>query len=347
MKCSKFSLFSGTLLLTVAYFHLAEAIAGASPQPHSSDGSFAVLSQYYGEITANSGDPLRNQLQARIATGHIVQSYDNVTLAIRQIDRDPDNPNNVLLIYSGISVDAFSNWTEWNRDHIWPRSSGVGQSGPGFSDFHHLYPCNPGVNTSRSNHSFDWLPQGNPVNNAPGSKRATNWFEPLDYDKGRVARAMLYMDLRYDGSDAGTPNLQLQEFHDPSENIMGKRSTLLEWNRMFPPDQRERLRNDIIYSGFQSGQQFIFQGNRNPFIDYPDLADAIHFDDPNVSWGAWRVYHFSINGLSDSQSDLLGDPDGDSIPNLLEYFQGTDPNVPSSLLVSVARDSDTPYSTIS
>ena len=40
----------------------------------------------------------------------------------------------------------------------------------------------------------------------------------------------------------------------------------LEWNRQDPPDAAERRRNDMVEA---------FQGNRNPYIDNPELADQV------------------------------------------------------------------------
>jgi endonuclease I len=51
------------------------------------------------------------------------------------------------------------------------------------------------------------------------------------------------------------------------EPKMGKLSTLLEWHTQDPVDNWERRRNHIIYSKYQ--------GNRNPFIDFPEFADKI------------------------------------------------------------------------
>jgi endonuclease I len=48
---------------------------------------------------------------------------------------------------------------------------------------------------------------------------------------------------------------------------MGKMSVLLEWNRIDPPDAFEQRRNQRIYEQWQ--------GNRNPFVDHPEYADAI------------------------------------------------------------------------
>jgi endonuclease I len=43
---------------------------------------------------------------------------------------------------------------------------------------------------------------------------------------------------------------------------------LKEWNRLDPPDDQERSRNDRIYK---------LQHNRNPFIDHPEFIDRIEF----------------------------------------------------------------------
>jgi hypothetical protein len=56
---------------------------------------------------------------------------------------------------------------------------------------------------------------------------------------------------------------------NPSENSIGQigdLATLLTWNQTDPRDDFEMNRNNYIYT---------WQVNRNPFIDYPNLADYI------------------------------------------------------------------------
>jgi endonuclease I len=74
-------------------------------------------------------------------------------------------------------------------------------------------------------------------------------FEPPTVHKGRVARALFYFSVRYD--------IPL----DPEEEAY-----LKKWNAEQPVDQEEITRNEEIYKA---------QGNRNPFIDYPELASLI------------------------------------------------------------------------
>ncbi|MCC5841094.1 MAG: endonuclease [Opitutales bacterium] len=304
-------------------------------------GDYAPPAEYYVAAEDLLGADLRSALHGIIAP-HTVLSYADVTTAVRIIDQDPDNPDNLILLYSGFSVGIFSNWSAWNREHTWPRSYGafdgsVSRNFPAFSDFHHLYPCNPGVNSDRSNYGFDWLPLGSPVNNAPGSKidRARNLFEPRDEDKGRVARVMLYMDLRYDGTEwtqgngSGTPNLVLGQTRDrsrPDVHRFNNLSALLEWNRMFPPDLREKRRNHLIHNGFQSGNRLIVQGNRNPFIDYPELADALFLSDNHETWFSWKATYFPMQSWRDPEvTDPLVFAPGAPVPYLIEFSQNLSP----------------------
>jgi len=106
--------------------------------------------------------------------------------------------------------------------------------------------------------------------NKAGAKRGGGVFEPPDFTKGRVARAMLYFYARYKG----------QEFFDARTDARTARfwnaqiETMLDWNRRFPPSVEERRRNDHVES---------FQGNRNPFVDDPSLADKIGAE-------SWRAF---------------------------------------------------------
>ena len=139
---------------------------------------------------------------------------------------------------------------EWNREHLWPRSYGIGDGGPDFTDLHNLRPCDVATNNSRGNRWFD-------DGGAAGS------WEPPDYEKGDIARAMFYMAVRYDGGEAGVEDLELAESPDAARAQFGKLSALIRWHALDPPDDAERERN---------GRVERLQGNRNPFVDRPALV---------------------------------------------------------------------------
>lgn len=257
--------------------------------------------------------------------------YSSTDEAMAVIDAVPDQPGHVYLLYSDqtMATTAFgsSGSSAWNREHSWPRSFGLPEGSPAFSDLHALFPCNAQVNSDRGNLPFDWAANGTEHRLASGSRYDSHSWEPRDADKGRVARAMFYMAVRYDGSDPYGPSndLSLSENANTSTFTMGRLSTLLEWNRLFPPDQRERRRNHLIHTDPSSPAKF--QANRNPFVDHPEFADAVF--DPSPTYGRWRLRYFATRELKiNSFSGKSADPDGDGVANLIEFARGTNPVLP-------------------
>ncbi len=221
---------------------------------------------YYKDAFGLEGDALKAALH-EIIDGHKELSYDQVWEALRQTDEDPQNKNNVILFYSGVSRSKTANGGnvgQWNREHTWAKSHGnFGTSkGPG-TDIHHLRPTDVQVNSSRGNLDFD--NGGSPVSGCDGCKKTNSSFEPPDRVKGDVARILFYMATRYEKGDK--VDLELNEkLNNGSNPYHGKLSVLLEWHKQDPVDEFERNRNDIIFS---------IQGNRNPFIDHPEWVNAI------------------------------------------------------------------------
>ena len=74
------------------------------------------------------------------------------------------------------------------------------------------------------------------------------------------------MALRYSGKEPDTMNLTLTDCPQPSTNAfsMAYRSQLVQWHYQYPPTLQEQIRNDHVCQDWQ--------GNRNPFVDFPELA---------------------------------------------------------------------------
>lgn len=293
---------------------------------------------YYTGIGGLTGSALRTALH-NLIDNHTVISYGDLDELMKVIDEAEDNPTYVRLLYSQAGLPKTPR--SWNIEHVWPRSRGVGESGPDNSDVHHLFPCESGVNSKRGNYPFDYTSGSfdfDPF--APESTvdvSASTW-EPFDRDKGLVARAVLYMAVRYDGSDSATTNLVLDD-GPLGTNEMGMLTTLLEWNRLFPPSDYERARNDAIHEGVDVGGGVIRgQGNRNPFIDFPQFADAVFLPASQTSYEKWAVETFSLAQLADP---AVWGPDadinGDGQPNYFHFLTNTQPigagNDPLDLLV--------------
>ena len=237
-----------------------------------------VDSDYYAAALAADNAQLRDVLAGIIAQDHKQLTYSEVWSVLTHADEDPNNTDNVILLYTGKSVAKTlnasgvqaSNLDAWNREHVWAKSHGFPDRAQlAYTDAHHLRATDVSVNSTRS--SYDFAEGGEMVPESPQNsydKNLQTW-EPRDEVKGDVARMMFYMDVRYAGlSSDNTPDLVLVDNIGTSTGTpeFGKLCTLYQWSLTDVVDQAERLRNDKVYE---------FQGNRNPFIDHPEWIDAI------------------------------------------------------------------------
>ena len=236
-------------------------------------------SDYYESSFGLEGDALKAELH-NIIKDHTAFSYTITKSILRDADEDPNNPDNIILVYSGNSIDKFdfaSNFEPdfWNREHVWPKSHGDFDAGdpfevPLYTDAHNLKPVDHSMNTLRGEKDFD--NGGDVVLNGSLETNCfstSSTFEPRDEVKGDIARIILYMDVRYEGElGSNEPDLVpvdgLTTYPNPEIGVL---STLLTWHEQDPPDAFEKRRNDVIYE---------WQGNRNPFIDYPEFVDIIY-----------------------------------------------------------------------
>jgi endonuclease I len=229
------------------------------------------LEIYYSNALGKSGESLKTALH-NIIDDHIEISYSAVIEALKVTDEDPNNSNNIILLYTqrtqakNTFVGSSNNQDYWNREHVWAKSHGdFGTSmGPG-TDLHHLRPSDVSVNNDRGNLDFD---ESTYIHNeCTQCYFDFDSWEPANSVKGDVARMLFYMAVRYEG-DNGEVNLELNNLvNNGSAPYHGKLSVLLEWHEFDPVDDFERRRNDVIYEDYQY--------NRNPFIDYPEFANLI------------------------------------------------------------------------
>jgi endonuclease I len=261
------------VLSIVAFAAIAVSTAayasGAQPPPAGGGTPAATPldDTYYEGALGKTGAELKSALHT-IVSEQTRLSYDEVWDALKTTDEDPENPANVVLLYSGRSQAKDTNGggaNDWNREHVWAKSHGDfgTATGPG-TDIHHLRPEDVTVNSTRGNLDFD--NGGDPVDEAAGSRVDGDSFEPRNEVKGDVARMILYMAVRYDGGD-GFPDLEANDRVDNgSAPAMGRLSVLKQWNDQDPPDAFEKSRNERI---------FAIQKNRNPFVDHPEWVAEI------------------------------------------------------------------------
>ncbi|MDC0559034.1 endonuclease, partial [Candidatus Izimaplasma bacterium] len=238
---------------------------------------------------------------------------------LRAADEDPNNADNIVLFYSGYSwpkdcqdtntdllpdhcfdnSDRDADYVEWNREHIWSKSHGDfeeedeyefeikfgGYALGAHTDGHHLVPAERAMNSTKNNRFFDDCHDGvddtNVVDREYGNYTCGEWFfEPRDEVKGDVARMLFYMAVRYEGEDGDYVDLELTADFDSFELIEAIKNSklplyadldvLLRWHMEDPVSMWEIERNEVIFQ---------HQGNRNPFIDMPELV-ALVFGTP-------------------------------------------------------------------
>lgn len=232
---------------------------------------------YYNDVNLTKrGLELKDELTDKIIRTHVnlLRYTPGIWEASKITDVDPDNLNNVLLIY-GFEAETNQNFKNdrsrdknhnggkmgaWNREHVYPKSLGIpnlGTEGPG-ADAHHLRPSDMQRNASRSNRRFA-EGKGN------SQKIYVNWY-PGDAWKGDVARMLMYMYLHY-GKRCLPSNVAVGETNKIDRNMV---DLLLDWNAEDPVSAVEDQRNEY----HDSNAEFA-QGNRNPFIDEPYLATLI------------------------------------------------------------------------
>lgn len=234
---------------------------------------------YYNSAQNLTGEYLKTALYETIK-GHTEFPYTatstDVWDILKETDRDTANSDNVILLYSGWSVDAaqeYNNGNGWTREQVWAKSHGDFNTGKGAgTDVHHVRPVDLSVNSARQNKDFDV--GGSLYTDGDGPTQcysdADSW-EPRDAVKGDVARMLFYMAVRYEGEN-GEPDLEMvdevntAQYTEQGKGFHGKLSTLLEWHITDPVDSFEFRRNEVIFS---------YQNNRNPFIDHPEFAEKI------------------------------------------------------------------------
>jgi endonuclease I len=290
---------------TVVAFSVADAGGGGDP------------GDYYGKVNTSSASQLRCSLHETIK-GHTAYPYSGSgtsTWTILEIaDENPADTGKVLDVYRNHSYTKVSDragtgsGTTYNREHTWPNSLGFGTPSGDmglpyapYTDTHMLFLTDSSFNADRGNKPYADCPaasgcgeRATEANNGQGGGSGTypgnsNWvkspdgnqgsFEVWGAHKGDVARAVMYMAIRYEGdadpnTGQGEPDLELTDdrskivITSSSPAYMGLLSTLLAWSAADPPDDAEHARNEVIYS---------FQGNRNPFVDHPEWATQALF----------------------------------------------------------------------
>ena len=263
---------------------------------------------YYEQAYGKSGYALKTALH-QIIRDHASLSYDALWEAFRTTDAREDGY--VWDMYSDCDFRFGSNQCGnykqegdcYNREHSFPKSW-FDDASPMYTDLFHLYPTDGYVNGRRSNNPFGEVDEPTYTSQSgcklgpsvtPGYSGTV--FEPLDEYKGDFARTYFYMATRYEDRIANWGSCPICNGTDDQAFDSWVVDLLLQWHEQDPVSEKERDRNDAVY---------VYQENRNPFIDYPELVEKI--------WGEDNTPFDPENPNPDPDPDP--EPSPDTIPDL-------------------------------
>lgn len=253
---------------------------------------------YYDAAEGKSAEALRTSLYS-IIKNHVNVGYDGLWNVY--YDSDVKEDGTVWDMYSDIpggkppyvyypGEDQCGNYSGegscYNREHSMPKSW-FKEASPMYSDAFHIYPTDGYVNNRRGNYPFgevgsvEWTSKN-------GSKLGTcsypgytgKVFEPIDEYKGDFARTYFYMSTCYKDKRLDYDNGAIM--FSGSDMKPWALNMLLEWHRQDPVSQKEIDRNNAVEK---------HQHNRNPYIDYPELAEHV--------WGTLKDVPFTLDGTGE------------------------------------------------
>lgn len=286
--------------------------------------SFAQIpSGYYNDAIGLHGYALKSAL-AHIIDGHTVYNFGDLQNYYYLTDPDPERDSLLIDIWGDCRFHPDQTGSNcyadscicYDKEHVfsqrWMRPGSGDYSNDtcaSFSDFHHIFPCDGGINRARGNMSYGEV--ANPrVQYNCGTKYGPNSFtshyghdvpnpsssvfEPTLEYKGDVARALFYMATRYMFEESGFATDQPMTYHAQLRPWAAE--MLLNWHLLDPVSQKEIDRNNAIYA---------LQHNRNPFVDHPELVNMIFgldtltdFSEDYVEVVRPRVADFEINDVN-------------------------------------------------
>lgn len=285
--------------------------------------TWAVDVAYYNSLDGKSASSLREAVTTLTYSKHTTAMGYNWTF---------DN----IDVVNGVVLDMYStcDWTVgsdqcgtysgicdcYNREHTVPQSL-FKEKSPQVGDRHHLFLTDGKVNGVRSNYAFGETNSTTGFSGISNSSKALGKFgsasyayssgtvyEPDDEYKGDIARAVLYMVVRYATEDVcrvgSTSNSYPVTTWGTNPMFSGSLSTnyglsnaavqtFLKWHRADPVSKKEIDRNNGVEAK---------QGNRNPFVDYPCLVEYL--------WGNHAGESFALANMLPSFAPGWDESDG-------------------------------------
>jgi endonuclease I len=322
-------------LLLVPYY----VVTGQTPSYRVNSGNLPA--GYYNTAEGLNCSALKTALSGIISNSSNTFLYADVIVAHEKTDkkRNDNNTSDVVwdmysdnptgadpYTFTFISANRCGQYTKegdcYNREHTFPQSW-FNSELPMMSDLNHVFPTDGFVNALRANFPFGEVTtisktslNGSKLGNGNNFGYTGTVFEPINAYKGDIARAILYMIVRYESQ------LPQWKSNSNANDILDGNvypgldpwhlKLLYKWHVQDPVSEKERNRNDSVY---------VIMGNRNPFIDRPE----------------WVFQIWSCTGLITNTSIENHDP---IIVNKIQIYPN--PTTSGTLQIQLKKSSPTP-----
>lgn len=223
---------------------------------------------------------------------------------------------------NGYFIDRYSAEKEWlkstsqgapgagmNIEHSFPKSWWGGATVPAYKDLYNLMPCESRINSTKSNYPMGIVVSGDKGNGWTKVGEGTDgkkYWEPAAPWKGDFARGYMYMATAYqDYNWKGDQAHQiLQQGAYPTLQKWAY-TLYIQWAKADKPDALEIKRNNDVAK---------IQGNRNPYVDFPNLMEYVWGDSTNIAFNPETTVKSSsyVNGEGGGGGSVDPDPNPDA-----------------------------------
>lgn len=279
---------------------------------------------YYSSLKGKKGAELKTAIHDIIKKANVLSygsDYGHTWWGFWSTDRDE----------RGYFIDRYSSESEWvkstsqgavgagmNIEHSFPKSWWGGAKNQAYKDLYNLMPCESKINSTKSNYPMGIVVSGDIGNGWTKVGKGTDgkWYwEPADPWKGDFARGYMYMatayqDYNWSGNQA--PQILQQGAYPTLKEWAYK--LYIQWAKADKPNALEIKRNNEVAK---------IQGNRNPYVDFPNLMEYVWGDSTNIAFNPETTVKSSsyVNGEGGGGGSV--DPDPNPGTTKVNVYQAT------------------------
>ena len=270
---------------------------------------------YYSSLKGKKGAELKTAIHDIIKKANVLEygsKKGHTWWGFWSTDRDE----------RGYFIDRYSAEKEWvmstsqgaagagmNIEHSFPKSWWGGATVQAYKDLYNLMPCKKEINTTKNNFPMGKVVSGDKGNGWTKVGEGTDgkkYWEPADPWKGDFARGYMYMATAYqDYNWKGTQALQILQHGDYPTLKEWAYKLYIQWAKADKPNALEIKRNNDVAK---------IQGNRNPYVDFPNLMEYVWGDSTNTAFNPETTVKSSsyVNGEGGGGGSIDPDPNPDA-----------------------------------